>query len=127
LAGLEWKPFQAAVCGVGFFPPSASARVLWAGLEAPTIKGLAEQIDSRLQQIGIEKEKRAFRAHITLARARHSRLDRVLLGAAGDFKNQDFGNFIVDRCFLYQSTPSVSKTVYKKLREYPLTADEKSA
>ena len=69
LAGLTWKPFTITVQGVGFFPGTRSPRVFWAGMEAPTMQGLAEQLDSRMERLGFEKEKRAFRPHITLARA----------------------------------------------------------
>src|SRR5438105_7285608 len=45
--GLTWKPFIITVRGVGFFPGTRSPRVFWAGMEAPTMQGLAEQLDAR--------------------------------------------------------------------------------
>src|SRR5215470_10323738 len=44
LTGLTWKPFAITVRGVGFFPGTRSPRVFWAGMEAPTMEGLAEQL-----------------------------------------------------------------------------------
>jgi len=73
LTGLTWIPFTITVRGVGFFPGNRSPRVFWAGMEAPTMQDLAEELDSRMERSGFEKEKRAFRPHITLARARDSR------------------------------------------------------
>src|SRR5262245_9939517 len=45
LTSLTWKPFHVTVKGVGFFPGNLSPRVFWAGLQAPTMQGLAEKID----------------------------------------------------------------------------------
>jgi len=120
LAGITWKPFQVTVRGVGFFPGTRSPRVFWAGLQAPTMAGLAEKIDARMEQAGFEKEKRAFRAHVTLARAKDTRLDSALVAAAANFENHEFGSFIVDRCFLYQSELTPSGPIYTKLKEYLL-------
>src|SRR6266699_1682394 len=95
ITGLTWKPFNVTVRGVGFFPGTRSPRVLWAGMEAPTMQALAEQLDARMERLGFEKEKRAFRAHITLARAKNSRIDSSLVSAAAQFEEHDFGAFTV--------------------------------
>ena len=121
LAGLTWKPFLVTVRGIGFFPGKRSPRVLWAGLQAPTLKGLAEKIDSRMERFGFEKEKRVFRPHVTLARARHTRLDAALVNAAAKFEDDDFGSFSADRCFVYQSTLKSTGSVYTRRKEYLLT------
>src|SRR5713226_1496242 len=60
LTGLTWKPFTVTVRTVGFFPGNRSPRVFWAGMEAPTMQNLAEELDSRMEPLGFEKEKRAF-------------------------------------------------------------------
>ena len=60
LVGLAWKPLSVSVRGVGFFPGTGSPRVLWAGLECPTMVGLAGEIDSRLERAGFDKDGRAF-------------------------------------------------------------------
>ena len=43
------------------------------------MKDLAEELDTRMERLGFEKEKRAFRPHITLARARDTRIDASLV------------------------------------------------
>ena len=57
------------------FPARVSPRVFWAGLEAASMEGLAGEIDTRLERVGFDHERRAFRAHLTLARAKDSRLE----------------------------------------------------
>lgn len=120
LAGLSWKPFTVSVRGVGFFPGTRSPRVFWAGMEAPTMQNLAEQLDTRMERLGFEKEKRAFRPHITLARARETRIDSSLVTTASAYQDHDFGSFTADRVFLFQSTLKPSGAVYNKLKEYIL-------
>jgi 2'-5' RNA ligase len=120
LTGLSWKPFTITVRGVGFFPGTRSPRVFWAGMEAPTMQGLSEQLDTRMERLGFEKEKRAFRPHITLARAKNTRIDASLVSAAAKYEAHDFGSFAVDRVFLFKSTLKPSGAAYEKLKEFLL-------
>jgi 2'-5' RNA ligase len=120
VTGLTWKSFTVTVRGVGFFPGTRSPRVFWAGMEAPTMQGLAERLDTRMERLGFEKEKRAFRPHITLARASHSRIQSSLVSAAAKYEQHEFGSFVVDRMFLIKSTLKPSGAVYEKLKEYLL-------
>ena len=120
LAGLSWKPFTVTVRGVGFFPGNRSPRVFWAGMEAPTMQGLAVELDSRMERLGFDKEKRAFRPHITLARARDNRIDSSLVTGAAQYEEHNFGSFTADRIFLFKSSLKPSGSVYEKLKEYLL-------
>jgi 2'-5' RNA ligase len=120
LMNLAWQPFTVSVRGVGFFPGKRSPRVFWAGMEAPTMAELAVEIDARLERLGFEKEKRAFRPHITLARAKESRMESSLVSAASDLEDHEFGSFVVDRFFLFQITLKPSGAIYTKLKEYTL-------
>jgi RNA 2',3'-cyclic 3'-phosphodiesterase len=120
LGGLTWKPFTVSVHGVGFFPGARSPRVFWAGMEAPTMQGLTEELDARMERLGFDKEKRAFRPHITLARAKDTRIDSALVTASSKYAEQDFGSFSADRIFLFQSTLKPTGAVYNKVKEYSL-------
>jgi 2'-5' RNA ligase len=120
VTGLTWKAFTVTVRSIGFFPGTRSPRVFWAGMEAPTMQGLTEQLDTRMERLGFDKEKRAFRPHITLARAKNTRIDSALVSAAAQYEDRLFGSFSVDRMFLFKSTLKPSGAVYEKLREYLL-------
>ena len=120
LADLVWSHFPITVRGVGFFPGARSPRVLWAGLHAAPLEGLAAEIDARLERQGFEREERAYRPHITLARAKTGRPDRRLVDAAARFADEDFGTFTADRFYLYQSLLRPGGSVYTKLQEYAL-------
>jgi 2'-5' RNA ligase len=120
LTGLTWLPMSIAVRGIGFFPGVRSPRILWAGVECPTMEGLASEVDTRLVQAGFDSENRAFRAHLTLARTKESRLENALVKAAEPHREMEFGTFVTNRFYLYQSTLKQGGSVYTKLKEYAL-------
>ncbi|MFU8857562.1 MAG: RNA 2',3'-cyclic phosphodiesterase [Deferrisomatales bacterium] len=65
-------PLQLAASGVGAFPSPQRARVIWAGLsgDAGALARAAFSVEARLEPLGIPREGRPFRAHVTLGRAR---------------------------------------------------------
>jgi 2'-5' RNA ligase len=127
LAGLAWKPFTINVHGVGFFPGARSPRIFWAGMEAPTMQGLTEELDARMEPLGFEREKRQFRPHITLARAKTSRVDSALVAGSAKYAEHNFGSFTADRIYLIQSTLKPTGSVYTKLKEYLLVPRSSSS
>jgi RNA 2',3'-cyclic 3'-phosphodiesterase len=70
----EFLPLDMIVGGVGAFPSLGSARVIWVG--ASDIDGRVEKVHDILEKgaakCGIPKEKRPYRPHITIGRARKS-------------------------------------------------------
>jgi len=65
-------PFDLTAEGVGAFPNASRARVLWAGVagDVAVLAGLQADLATRLSAEGFALEDRAYRPHITLARAR---------------------------------------------------------
>ena len=123
LLGLTHEPFVITTRGVGFFPGMRSPRIFWAGLEAAGLHELAEDIENRMARIGYEREKRPFQPHVTLARARDTRIAASLITAASEYSQHVFGAFTVDRLFLFQSTLKPTGAVYNKRKEYRLERD----
>jgi 2'-5' RNA ligase len=74
-------PFSIRLAGTGFFPDAKRPNVLWIGTGegAETLAELAERVDAALSPMGFDREKRAFRSHITLGRVRSlGRIDEVV-------------------------------------------------
>ena len=69
------EPFAMAFAGLGVFPPHGAPRVLWLGVAegAAQATALHAVVADRLAALGIKKEARPFRAHLTLARWRDGR------------------------------------------------------
>jgi RNA 2',3'-cyclic 3'-phosphodiesterase len=68
----EFSSFQIEVGGTGVFPKPSRAQVLWIGVSDPSGKllSLQRQLESEWAREGFEKEDRAYRPHLTIARLR---------------------------------------------------------
>lgn len=104
---------------VGFFPNPHSPRVFWCGIEALGLEDLAAATDRATTALGVAAETRPFSPHLTLARIKE-RLDlQPLRETIAALPSLDFGQFDVDRFFLYQSRLRPTGSVYTKLAEFP--------
>ena len=65
-------PIPTALAGSGAFPLARRARVLWVGLEdgEGQLAALANTVATAVEPLGFPPEKRAWSAHLTLARFR---------------------------------------------------------
>jgi 2'-5' RNA ligase len=65
------RPFSLCLAHVGAFPNFRKARVVWLGVEfEPRLELLQHDLEIAASGIGFELEGRAFRPHVTLARAK---------------------------------------------------------
>ena len=110
-------PIPIHIRKVGFFPNPHAPRVFWCGVEAPGLEGLAAATDRATQALGIPAESRAFSPHLTLARIKERLNLQPLRESIAALPSLDFGQFVADRFFLYQSRLSPKGSVYTKLAE----------
>lgn len=77
LARMTFSPFTMQAGRPGFFPNDRKPRVLWLGLDqgAPQCRELFHRVEDLMEPLGMSKEKRPFRAHLTLARIRQDKGD----------------------------------------------------
>ncbi|WP_067727032.1 RNA 2',3'-cyclic phosphodiesterase [Oceanobacillus damuensis] len=65
----ELQTFNLSVGGIGTFGNPSKPRVLWAGVErTERLFELQQTVENCARKIGFEKENRAYRPHITLAK-----------------------------------------------------------
>mgnify|MGYP006291759899 CR=1 FL=1 len=110
--------FNMAFSGLGVFPNPRKARVPWTGFEtgAGECTGIAAEIEDALEAIGFPREKRPFRAHLTLARLKKpSSVGNDLL----DYEFSSSG-FSAQSVVLYRSTLKPSGAVYTPIESFPL-------
>jgi len=72
--------FEMQLSGLGCFPSQRQPRVLWCGIEDRS-RGCArwvEAADPRFEQLGFERETRAFTPHVTLGRSKSAAGSAVL-------------------------------------------------
>jgi RNA 2',3'-cyclic 3'-phosphodiesterase len=133
LAAARGVPFEIAFRGCGFFPTPKSARVFWAGIEAPgELQALAASIDEATRALGFPPERGPYKPHLTLARAgsgnprrkqgdrpdmRFHAIQQYLSGKPAP----EFGTMAAHEFFLFESILSPRGATYRKVRRYPLT------
>jgi 2'-5' RNA ligase len=79
LRGFTLEPFTIAFGGAGSFGRGGAVRVLWLGLAAGSeeLARLAAAVEARCTAEGFEPEARPYNPHLTLARSRQRRGDRL--------------------------------------------------
>jgi len=110
-------PFETRVTGLGAFPSPRRARVLWAGLDdsGGRMAAMAAALDEALAK-EFEPEKRAFTAHLTVARFDPP----VSLGDDLSATALITDSFPIDRLVLYRSHLQRPAPVYERLRDFPM-------
>jgi 2'-5' RNA ligase len=118
---LEVERFELTVAGAGVFPPKGPPRVVWAGFSTgrDQLSALERNVSDRLAAAGVERERRPFNPHLTLARVREARglrANRLLEGLDGSV----LGTTAVDAITLFESRPSPRGPQYLAICRTPL-------
>jgi len=106
-------PFRFRTARLGAFASLEKATVLWAGLEdAAAINDVAARVEAACEALGFPREKRAFHAHVTLARLSETRAvkDVVL-----PLSEQMFSESRVDGVILFESETKPTGSVYREV------------
>jgi 2'-5' RNA ligase len=117
-------PLDLGLRRLGFFPNEKRPGVLWSSLDASTnLRALATDIDRALALQGIEREKRPFVPHLTLARFSAEGLHGKLLAAIRENGKREFGSFQAREFHLIQSTLKPTGAEYTTLTSFPVTTE----
>jgi len=116
--------FKATLSSLGVFPKNDFARVIWVGMDKGTTI-ISSNLEEKIQELGIPKEKRPFSTHITLGRIRSTKnkekLMQELIKAGGKLAQENL-EFNVDKIVLFKSTLSSSGPIYETLKAVTLSA-----
>ena len=116
------SPFSVSIRGMGSFPHFKNPRVIWMGLKEgkEVLVALQKGVDGELKKIGFELEERDFNPHLTLGRTKSSQGREELIGRMEKYREEEFGNFRVERVILFESDLKPSGPIYTVLRELRL-------
>lgn len=114
------QAFPVEVKGFGFFPDARRPRVLWAGIMAPSdLAALAARVGAAAA-LSPRFEAQPFQPHLTLARFRSSRPQRVLDTIILQQKDASMGHFSVSGFAVFESKLSaMAPPKYRKLATFP--------
>lgn len=123
-AAKRTEPMSLQLRGLGTFPKQAvRARVLWAGLsgDVAELRQLAERCTTAARRAGIAMEERAFRAHLTLGRARKDPVDmREVVDKLNDYAGNEW---TATELRLVHSTLG-AKVKHELIHDWPLAAHQ---
>ena len=79
LAGIRAPAFDLTLRGLGTFQKAGRVAALWAGVEkTEPLMFLQAKVETALQRIGLEPERKRFSPHVTLARTDRAPPDKVI-------------------------------------------------
>lgn len=119
LAAIRAPGFTLELNGLGTFG-NRDPRQLWAGVRPnEALMHLQRKIESALQRIGLAPEPRKFTPHVTLARLKAPRRDKLMeyMSAHALYASAPFA---VSAFALYESMLTPNGSLYTIEREYPL-------
>ncbi len=113
-------PVNLRAGGLGAFPNADRARVLWIGLDGDLerLSRLQRDLDGAFEGLGYPREKRSFKPHLTLGRARGERI----LGVQDVLRrgeSHQAGSFEAGALVLFRSELKPGGAVYTKIAEFP--------
>jgi 2'-5' RNA ligase len=112
-------PIEMNFRDTGFFPNERRPRVFWIGIHAaPNLAQIAAEIESQLEPLGIPRESRDFRPHLTLARFEETRGLEELLAALQESGSREFGSLETSEMHLYQSKLGHGGAQYTRLATF---------
>ena len=122
-----FAPVELHFAGLGFFPNAKRPKVLWAGIETgPELAQLAAAVEARVTMLGVEREDRDFRPHITLARFESPKGIDPLRDAIEKLDTPDFGRTTAREFCLYRSVLKRSGAEYTRVASYAFSGESSS-
>lgn len=118
---LDAPAFDLQLRGVGVFPPRGLPRTLWVGVAEPDPVRLLHRRCARIiDQIGLDRERRKYTPHVTLARF-GSRVSEAEVGAwVCDHALFSSRSFRVDHVHVYSSVLGQRGAKYQIETSHPL-------
>lgn len=126
-------PLALTLQGVGGFPSLERPRVVWLGADARgegEAAMLARRVDDVCARLGIPRERRRFRAHVTLARVRDARASAGREAGAGELARvarrlTSRWPLLVTEIALMQSELAPGGSRYTAVERFPLGVPER--
>lgn len=123
IRSIDCEPFGLCLRGLGGFPTLTNPRVIWYGVEGDTdrLASLQAAVETACENVGFERDRRAFHPHLTLGRVNGKRnlqqlLDYIRIGAALE------NSFVADSVNIYKSDLTPRGAIYTVLESIALAA-----
>jgi 2'-5' RNA ligase len=116
------SPLKLQIAGTGVFPSPRPARVMWIDVkgEEEKLRLLSETLENECEKQGFEKEKRRFKAHLTIARLKERASEMVQAHLREDFTAIEFE---VSEIVIYQSQLKPTGSIYSVISKHKFRSE----
>ena len=115
--------FSFALKGLGYFKSKGKPRVLFASIYSfKAMEKIAGELEEQLFKLGFEKETRAFKPPLTLARIKFVKDKNHFYEFVGQYKNKKFQTVNVSEIIFYQSILKPQGPKYVPLKTIQLNS-----
>ena len=117
-ATAPFAPLTLSAAGLGAFPSVKRPRVLWAGVrgDLEMLSRLHARLEEALSRlVGIEKENKTFKGHLTLGRIKNKVPPDAMIDAVSRYGDMASQGFVADTLHLIKSELKPSGPVYTDL------------
>jgi RNA 2',3'-cyclic 3'-phosphodiesterase len=117
-------PFTVRLEGIGAFPSMSNIRVVWIGMnDGRPLAEMAARLDRSLEVMGLERDRKGFKPHLTVARARSERGLEAVQELIATNPATDFGEYRIDRISLKKSVLTPKGPLYTNVTHVMLPVD----
>ncbi len=122
------RNFELAFSRLGAFPNSSSPRTVWIGVDDPQhqLEEIARRLEDSLESVGVPREKRAFRPHLTLGRVKGFKAPARLAESVARHKDFSAGRMLVKELVFMRSDLTPQGPVYSPIERVALAAQEET-
>jgi len=116
----QFAPFSIKIQGLGVFPNTQYAKVVWAGMTegSDQLKSIFNQLELRLHNLGFTPDSRGFSPHLTIARVRSGRNKDALSRIISENVSHSFGAVKAACLRLKRSDLTPKGPIYSTLKEF---------
>ncbi len=113
------KPFKLTTSGTGFFGKRGKPSVFWIGFHKnEMLHKLALELAASIEKLGFERDGKAFKAHLTLARMKYLHDEANFRALASEFSDELFLSEQMNAITFYQSILHSSGPEYKVISRH---------
>ena len=119
LAASNYPVVSLTAKAIGVFPNVRRPRVIWTGLKGQLeiLENLQQTLDAHLADLGFQREKRAFKSHLTLGRVKGKIASTRMKAALDKLKEFESESFEINQIILFKSELRPSGAVYTKVHQ----------
>jgi 2'-5' RNA ligase len=116
------EPIDLEVKTLGCFPNPNRPRVVWVGIEqgSEAVGQLQKKVDRELERVGVPREKKKFKAHLTIGRVKNQKDISKLRHLIEEERNIIIGSMRAEKISVMKSKTMPAGPIYTELKAVPL-------